>query len=409
MLDWLSRTKKSRGALISALLVAPMIFGCGLLSTVNQNLAQTCYNGDCLAYTTWGQNIDARINQQAVGYGYVILNNGLLMASNAFGVTRTADDTAPSAPPAMTLNARSNAASVTKTMTAVAALKLLAAKNVSVNSPIAPYLPKRWSLGQGVSAITFAQLLTHTSGVQNGGQTYAQLQALLAQGVNSRYKATCQLAYSTGKFASCYNNANFALFRILIPYLDGFTDSGVQDIAAATAQEYLTYMNSIYAPDIAITCTPASNAVWSYPYPPGATKGTDWGDWTDKCGGGGLYLSVNQMGVFMAHLMLGLYLPKTSNNPNETTLSTMVSMMYGWDKTWSDAHGTCVMKNGDLLGGTSKPYLSTLYIYCPTTGLGFVGLANSTLPPMPTHNYGFVGALDDIVYQAYNASWKAQT
>jgi CubicO group peptidase (beta-lactamase class C family) len=390
----LSKAQRTRAALISAILVTPMIFGCG---TVNQNLSQSCYKGNCLAYTTWGQNIDTAINQQAVGYAYIILNNGLLVASNAYGKARTASD-----PPqtAMTLDKRSNAASVTKTMTAVAALKLLAAKNVSVTSTIAAYLPQSWSLGQGVSAITFAQLLTHTSGIRDPlklGTSYASLQTIMAQNI-----------FPADKVKN-YQNANFALFRILIPYLNGFNDAGEQDLAAATDQRYLTYMSSVYSPDIPISCKPGLNPVLSYAYPAGATKGTDWGDWTDSCGGGGLQLSVNHMGVFMAHLMLGLYLPKTSNNPNETTLSEMVSKMYGWDYKWPPTYGTCVVKNGDLgVGPPFVPILSSLYVYCPDTGLGFVGLANSTLPAMATHNYGFIGALDDIVFQAYTASWKPQ-
>lgn len=376
----------------SAIVAASMSFGC---ATVNKNLSRTCYNGNCLVYTTWGQKIDSTINQQAVGYGYIIINNGLQMSSNAYGNARTAND-----PPAaaMALNARSNAASVTKTMTAVAALKLLAAKNVSVNSSIAPYLPGSWQLGQGVSAITFAQLLTHTSGIRdslNPDTSYANLKATMAQAILPANKV-----YN-------YQNANFALFRILIPYLNGFNDAGVQDIAAATDSRYLTYMNGVYNPDISITCKPGPNAVLSYPYPPGAAHGTDWSDWTDLCGAGGLQLSVQDMGVFIAHLMLGSYLPKTSNNPNETTLPQMVNNKFGWDYSWPATYGTCVAKNGDLGGGTPfVPILSTLFVYCPDTQLGFVGLANSTLPVMPTHNYGFNGALDDIVFQTYTASWS---
>ncbi len=95
----LSRIQRTRTAIISALLVAPMIFGCGLLSTVNQNLSQTCYQGQCLVYTTWGQNIDAKINQKAVGYAYIIMNTGLLETSKAFGTTRSSSDAAPAAPP----------------------------------------------------------------------------------------------------------------------------------------------------------------------------------------------------------------------------------------------------------------------------------------------------------------------
>jgi CubicO group peptidase (beta-lactamase class C family) len=285
-------------------------------------------------------------------------------------------------------------------MTAVAALKLLAAKNVSVTSSIAPYLPQSWQLGQGVSAITFQQLLTHTSCIRDTlkpDTSYVNLKATMAQNIlpaNKVYK---------------YQNANFALFRILIPYLNGFNDTGVQDLAAATDQLYLAYMNSVYGPDIPISCKPGIKPALSYPYPAGATNGIDWGDWTDLCGGGGLQLSVHQMGVFMAHLMLGLYLPKTSNNPNETTLSKMVSNRYGWDYAWPTTFGTCVAKNGDLGGGSPYvPILSSLFVYCPDTGLAFLGLANSTLPVMATHNYGFSGALDDIVFQAYTASWKPQ-
>jgi hypothetical protein len=112
----------------------------------------------------------------------------------------------------------------------------------------------------------------------------------------------------------------------------------------------------------------------------------------------------------MAHLMLGIDLPKTSNNPNEVTLPTMVSKMYGCDYTCPSTYGNCVAKNGDLGFGTPfVPWLSSLYVYRPDTGLAFVGLANSTLPVMPTHSYGFNGALDDIVYQSCIATWKPQT
>ena len=391
-----SRTQSARITLIFALVIATMIFGCNP-NQINQNLSRTCYKGNCLDYSTWGQKIDSTINQQAVGYAYIIINNGLQETSNAFGKARTSSD-APET--AMTLDLRSNAASVNKTMTAVAALKLLAAKNVSVTSAIGSYLPQSWTLGQGVGAITFAELLTHTSGIRdtlNPDTSYANLKATMAQNIVPANKV-----YT-------YQNANFALFRVLIRYLNGASDAGVQDLAAATDQGYLDYMNSVYAPDIKITCKPKLNPVLSYPYPPGSTHGTDWGDWTDLCGAGGLQLSVHDMGVFMAHLMLGTYLPKTSNNPNETTLSTMVSKGYGWDYTWPTTYGTCVVKNGDLGGGNPFiPILSTLYVYCPDTGLGFVGLANSTLPVMPTHNYGFSGALDDIVFQSYTASWKSQ-
>ncbi|HEY5837720.1 MAG TPA: serine hydrolase [Pyrinomonadaceae bacterium] len=366
---------------------------------MGQNLGRTCFDAgsgsSCLEYKTWGQNIDSRINQQAVGYGYIIINNGLAMETKAFGKARTAPD-APET--AMTVDLRMNAASVTKTMTAVAALKLLAAKNVSVTSSISPYLPSGWTLGTGVSAITFAELLTHTSGIRtpaNTDNSYASLKTVMGQNITTK--------------AAQYDNNNFAIFRIIFTYLNGFNDTGQTDAAIATATDagYLAHMKSVYEPDIKIACKPGSNPVFSYPYPQNSAAGTDWGDWTSQCGGGGLQLSVTDMGVFMARLMAGIYLPKTSNNANQVTLPQMVSNAYGWDVTWPNTHGTCVMKNGNLGGGNPfVPTLATLFVYCSDTGLGFVGLANSTLPTMSTRNYGFAGGLDDIVFQAYNASWQ---
>jgi CubicO group peptidase (beta-lactamase class C family) len=392
-----TRKHPARAALAFAMFVGA-ILACDW-NNVNTNLGRTCFNAgsgsSCLEYKTWGQNIDSRINQQAIGYAYIIINNGLAMETKAFGKARTAPD-APET--AMTQDLRMNAASVTKTMTAVAALKLLAAKNVSVTSSISPYLPSGWTLGTGVSAITFAELLTHTSGIRtpaNTGNSFANLKTVMGQNITTK--------------AAQYDNNNFAIFRIIFTYLNGYNDTGKTDadIATATDAGYLSYMKSVYEPDIKIACKPGNNPVFSYPFPQNSAAGTDWGDWTSQCGGGGLQLSLTDMGVFMARLMAGIYLPKTSNNANQVTLPQMVSNLYGWDVTWPNTHGTCVMKNGNLGGGNPfVPRLATLFVYCSDTGLGMVGLANSTLPTMSTRNYGFAGGLDDIVFQAYEASWQ---
>jgi CubicO group peptidase (beta-lactamase class C family) len=384
--------------LVFTVVIGALIYACNP-NQVNQNLSRTCFDtgsgSNCLTYSTWAQNIESRINQKAVGYSFIIINNGLAMETKAFGKARLSQD-APEI--AMTADVRSNAASVTKTMTAVAALKLLAAKDVSVTSSISPYLPSGWTLGTGVSAITFAELMTHTSGIRtpaNTGNTFANLKTVLAQNITTK--------------AAQYDNNNFALFRILFTYLNGFNDTGKTDAQrdTATQQGYLNHMKSVYEPDVKISCNIGNNPVVSYPYPPGSTNGNNWGDWTPSCGGGGLQLSVTEMGVFMTRLLSGVYLPKTSNNANEVTLPQMVSNMYGWDVTWPNTHGTCVMKNGNLgMGNPFIPQLATLFVYCPDTGLAFVGLANSTLPTMATRNYGFAGGLDDIVFQAYNASWQ---
>ena len=116
------------------------------------------------------------------------------------------------------------------------------------------------------------------------------MRTLIAQGINLSDKV-----YH-------YQNHNFALFRILIPYLNGFDDSGVTDIGTATSLHYLEYMNSVYGSYFKVTCDPNASAgthILSYPYPAGSSQGIDWGDWTAICGGGGLQLSVDEMGDFL--------------------------------------------------------------------------------------------------------------
>ncbi len=90
-------------------------------------------------------------------------------------------------------------------------------------------------------------LLTHTSGIRSShdlATSYDDLRTLIAQGINLSDKV-----YH-------YQNQNFALFRILIPYLNRFDDTGVADIGAATSQRYLEYMNRVYGRYFHVSCNP---------------------------------------------------------------------------------------------------------------------------------------------------------
>jgi CubicO group peptidase (beta-lactamase class C family) len=388
---------------------------------------EACSNGQCLSYSTWGKHIDDKINGQAVGYAYRVVRDGALTNGyNAFGHARTAAD-----PPvtAMSVKEPYNIASVSKTLTAVAVLHLLAAEQVSVNSAIAPYLPPRWQLGQGVSAITFAELLTHTSGIQVDGIRYSELKAIVSQNIDlspQGYKASCKQDYQRRlqgrQGVLCYQNANFALFRIIIPYLwhennpyypsllsllNLPPDQYDNALDKLTADDYLSYMNSVYGPSLPISCTPqGSSRMLAYVYP-GGGSGTDWRDWKPMCGAGGIQLSADQMATFLANLASGTYLPLKmvlSSGPDTTTLSTMVNSLYGWDWQYqTTTYGTCVQKNGLLVIADANNNrilnLTTLIVYCPQTGLAFAGLANSRLGPSLT-------SWDSIVETAYNESWQ---
>ena len=53
-------------------------------------------------------------------------------------------------------------------MTAIAMTKLLNVKNIPFSTPIIKYLPDYWAKGPNINLITFANLMTHTSGFNSG-------------------------------------------------------------------------------------------------------------------------------------------------------------------------------------------------------------------------------------------------
>ena len=170
------------------------------------------------------QNIRNAFEGQVVGYQYAIAKQGLLVSTRQDGVARTSAD-----PPATPQSASKemNIASVSKTITATVLVQLLEDKGISVDSSIEPYLPASWVRGPGVDDLSFRSLLTHSSGLddnRNRDYRLADLESYIAAGVEGvnddgvKYKDIFQ-----------YQNANFALFRVAIPYLL-YGEDGIQEI-----------------------------------------------------------------------------------------------------------------------------------------------------------------------------------
>jgi CubicO group peptidase (beta-lactamase class C family) len=365
-----------------------------LLPTVVPTNVTVCANGGCLSTQQWAANINKAISSQAVGYAYLIISHHKVVYEHVEGLARTNTD-GPAIP--LTADTRINIASLTKTITAVAVLKLLTQKHISLDSPMYPYLPKSWTLGVNIKTITFRELLTHRSGIRSTifEQSYDNMKNLIAAGIlldNKIYH---------------YDNYNFALFRILIPYINGFDDSQTSNLDTATSQRYLDYMNSVYGPALAISCTEGSNGgtyALAYSLPAATNPGKDWGDWFTTCGAGGIQMSLDELAQFLLQLNQGAFL-------NADELQQMYQGYLGWDYPYADRqHGDCITKNGALIWnyrfyGTA---LSTLLTYCPSLDLGFIGIANSRLDTdtVLKDGYGFPGSWDDLVQTAFANSWK---
>jgi hypothetical protein len=107
----------------------------------------------------------------ASGYAWAVAQNGALVSQGAAGdARRAADGERP-----WQVSTRMNLASVSKSVTAVAMLKLLAANGISVNSTFYPHISSKCPQhGKDVDTVTFANLLTMMSGMEQDPTLYLQ-------------------------------------------------------------------------------------------------------------------------------------------------------------------------------------------------------------------------------------------
>jgi hypothetical protein len=105
------------------------------------------------------------------------------------------------------------------------------------------------------------------------------------------------------KSKPAYDNCDFAIFREMLPFMEGHPITGPESSRPAkSAAFYISYMNSHVFRRVGLgdrSCNPYSAPgfppVLSYPLPAGSAHGDSWGDWTLACGGGGWQLSAEDL------------------------------------------------------------------------------------------------------------------
>jgi CubicO group peptidase (beta-lactamase class C family) len=246
---------------------------------------------------TYADALEKKFQGKSVGYSIVVTHSNGARQERAGGLARRAPDPNPRA---MSVNDRYNIASVSKTITAAAVLKLLHEKNISVDAPIHPYLPSSWTLGPNVKTITFRQLLTHRAGIRCGGEvTYDNLKSCIAGGINLADKTEWK-----------YNNSNFGLFRILIPHVasPGLSVPPFVGAASFYGTAYMSYVrNKVFQPaglGTDIHCKPiADNPALTYQFPAPVIKGESFGDMSTTNASRGWNMSSKQLVTFMNTLL----------------------------------------------------------------------------------------------------------
>ena len=164
----------------------------------------------------FAQEIQNRLSPYVVGFSYAIAQNGVVVRKGAGGARRT--PTASNGlwyPLPFTEDTLNEVASTSKTVTLAAMLRLLRARNIPVDSPVAPYLPLTWAKGPGMNTVTFRQLLSHglkptaTNGLYyppncRDISPYRCLRDAVAGGMTA---------------PAGYNNIHYTLFRFILPFV----------------------------------------------------------------------------------------------------------------------------------------------------------------------------------------------
>lgn len=351
-----------------------------------------CDPSGCISESKLKSNLVAKLDGNVVGYVAMVGD----MTPAFGGQRRTATD--PPSGIMLPYLGQINIASVSKTLTAVAVLKILAQNNLSLDNPIGPSIYPDWKKGANVSTITFRQLLTHRAGIRancdGSNTTYPVLKSVVAAGVNKADQGV-----------GSYNNCNFALFRELFPTLLGVDLTKLSDVdrAKKSADLYIDTMNKLVFQPVGVpinasgpaVCAPpatASDTVLTYPNPAGSTPGTDWGIWTSSCGGGGWVLSAGDVFTVIKDIAAG----STLLTPSQR--QTMLQNCLGWDcAVRSDCPNPYDCKNGGLNNGSVVLWTYAGIFKC---NVPVVVVVNSQLPPPYPSNGDIIGLVKD----AYTAA-----
>ncbi len=284
------------------------------------------------------ENIIDALTFETVGFCYVIAKDGNLARSGEIGLRRAGLDGSKG----QDLDQPVYAASISKTITAIAALQLLSENGLSINTKITGFLPPTWDPGANVKTLSFKNLLQHRSGFRGFSHDYTSLKNLVEADIN-----LADTVYD-------YENTNYALFRIMIPYLNGDIPLALtsdSEIDIMTSEKYRDYVQDNLFEPIGITNTdtkPIGNEPTLYYNFPNYlnTRGWTIGDRTTISGGGGWYISPFDLSMFFAFLF------STENIIDNDARETMLDNFLGWDQTSSvsnsNDYGIYYAKNGAL-------------------------------------------------------------
>jgi len=290
---------------------------------------RSCQAGKCFSLSTLKREIEDKIlplsqtNIHKYAFEFSLGNSKVTGAS---GLRRFGQ------PKRFSVNDRINPASVTKSTTAVGLINAVNDKpGIDLDSPIGPFLPSNWNSQQYVKDLTFAQVLSHRTGLTKSEESCGSSHDITFGALRKRVELNAG-PDTCGPGDRAYSNANYALARVLVASLDGYSlwdqddDQAVSDRknGRLVGERFINYMNRHVFGPIGlrnVRYTPTSTATLFYPWPtsnpwPDAPTGisTDFGDWSKKPGSAGVQLSIHELNIFARGLFNGSLLDSLSRN-----------------------------------------------------------------------------------------------
>lgn len=321
----------------------------------------------------WDAVFQNGLGQAAEGFSYYILRHGQTIAK---GVNHSrASQDGPQL--TWTPDTRLNLASVSKSVTAVAVLKLLTDKHISIDDPFYPLVKSQIpTVGPGVSTITIRNLLQMKSGLTPDGTLFTpDIWSFLRT-----YLAAQNVPSSAPGNVSAYSNTNFTILQALIDVLTGH--------GGTNPSYYPTYVSDNVLPPMGINLSifnpnpdPSSTAALSYSSGTDTLHGMYWPP-INCIAAGGWISSARELIKFLAGVRNNVVLAPT-------TTQLMLNEDLGW-YTYDGVYGQYFHHNGGLLNGLSPAQGLVTGIMHLSAGYDALLLVNSWGVPAVVDTIGLI-------------------
>lgn len=331
--------------------------------------------------------LEEQLSGNVAGYSIRLTENGSTIALVDQNWAKEPQDGSENWTP----DTRMHVASLSKIVTAIAMTRLLDEAGIPPSTPIIDYLPGYWAKGPNVGQITFAELMTHTSGLAYGA-------------TNSRSDfewMKSQIAAGTTRIGQySYQNMNFGLCRILLATINGnipvdwtlpgwlgwlfgnefndiFWDLITIRAYAAYVADHVFAPAGVTGPDL--THDAADALAYNFP-----VTGNGWnsGNLTTMAGGAGWHMSVDELLRVMATFR------RSGSIVSTAQAQAMLDDSFGIDWSVTTPLGRYYAKNGFWYDGSGQKEQGVAF-FLPLN-MELVVLVNSPVGPADQFLYTVV-------------------